>query len=291
MKPKNWPWWRIKAINLQEFRRQLYEKLRQGRIDAPENTSLILLCHVLDQPKSWILAHGDYVLNQEETQILKKYQSQLLEGTPLPYLLGLWEFYGRRFKITPDVLIPRPETEILVERAIQCVKDEVQPKIADVGTGSGAIAVTLAAEQPAAQILATDISRPALKIAKINAGRYAKTRIHFVQSHLLKPIYMQFDLICANLPYIPTNTLQGLDVLEHEPRVALDGGESGVKLIEELLNQAQTRLKPWGTILLEIEATLGKQVLALAQSTFSKAQVNLHQDLAGKDRLVEIRQP
>jgi release factor glutamine methyltransferase len=102
---------------------------------------------------------------------------------------------------------------------------------------------------------------------------------------------MQFDLICANLPYIPTNTLQGLDVLEHEPRVALDGGESGLKLIEELLNQAQTRLKPWGTILLEIEATLGKQVLALAQSTFSKAQVNLHQDLAGKDRLVEIRQP
>jgi len=291
MKPKNWPLWRNKPINLQEIRRQLREKLRQGGIDAPGNTSLLLLSQAIDQPKSWILAHGAYSLIQEETQTLQIYQTQLLEGVPLPYLLGYWEFYGRRFKITPDVLIPRPETEILVERAIQCVKDKPQPKIADVGTGSGAITVTLAAELPSALILATDISHPALKIALKNASKHTKSRIHFVQSNLLEPIHAQFDLICANLPYIPTKKLLNLNVAQHEPRLALDGGESGLTLIKELLDQTQTRLTPQGTLLLEIDASLGKETLALARSAFPGAQLHLHQDLAGKDRVVEIHQP
>ncbi len=252
---------------------------------------MLLLSHVLDQPKSWILTHGDYELSQEETQTLQIYQSQLLEGVPLPYILGCWEFYGRRFKITPDVLIPRPETEMLVEKAIQCLEDKPQAKIADVGTGSGAIAVTLAAELPKARILAVDISRPALKISEINALRHAKARIRFVQSHLLEPFYVQFDVICANLPYIPTKILQGLNVAQHEPRLALDGGESGLMLIEQLLHQAQTRLAPHGTLLMEIEAALGERALKLTQSAFPNAEILLHQDLAGKDRLVEIRQP
>jgi release factor glutamine methyltransferase len=290
MNPKNSLWWRNKPINLQEIRRQLHENLIKGGIDAPENTSLLLLSQAIDQPKSWVLAHGEYELTLEENCTLQKNLIELLQSTPLPYVLGAWEFYGRRFKITPNVLIPRPETEILVQKAIECAKNTSKPKIIDVGTGSGIIAVSLAAELSSAVIFAADISHAALKIAEQNAHKHAQTQIHFVQSNLLEPISVQFDLICANLPYIPTKKLQSLDIAKYEPSLSLDGGESGMRLIHQLLNQAQTRLASGGTILLEIESSLGKETLALARSAFPEAQHRLHQDLAGLDRVIEIHQ-
>lgn len=244
---------------------------------------------MLGRAKSWLLAHGDYELTPQETHTLQTSLKHLLQGVPLPHILGEWEFYGRQFHVSPEVLIPRPETELLVERALQVAESKAQPQIADVGTGSGVIAISLAVALPAADILAIDLSRAALRIARKNATRHQQQhRIQFLQADLLLPVHAHFDLICANLPYIPTTTLDTLAVSKWEPRLALDGGEGGLDLIERLLCQARMRLGSRGTVLLETEATLGPATLVAAQSAFPTAHVTLHQDLAGQDRLVEI---
>jgi release factor glutamine methyltransferase len=258
------------------------------QIETPGNVSLLLLSHALSQPKTWLLTHPEYNLSTDEFNTLQKALNQLLQGVPLPHILGEWEFYGRSFIVSPNVLIPRPETERLVERAMELANAHSHPLIADVGTGSGAIAVSLAASLPQATLVATDISLPALAIARRNAIRHAQPSIHFLQADLLKAIATPFDLICANLPYIPTATVDGLEVTRWEPKLALDGGVTGLDLIKRLLHQAQTRLAPEGTLLLEIESTLGPESLDLAKSFFSGAEIHLHQDLAKKDRLVEV---
>lgn len=241
------------------------------------------------KPKTWLLTHPEYDLTKDESHTLQQALNRLLQGVPLPHILGQWEFYGRSFIVSPDVLIPRPETEHLVERALALAGPLPRPLIADVGTGSGAIAVSLAAGLPQAALIATDLSRPALSIARRNAARHAQQAIRFLQADLLRPLAAKFDLVCANLPYIPTATLRDLEVTRWEPRLALDGGSSGLDLIEQLLLQAKSRLAPSGAILLEIESTLGQQSLALAKSRFPTAKVSLHQDWAQKDRLIEIQ--
>ena len=212
-----------------------------------------------------------------------------MQGVPLPYILGHWDFFGRTFTITPHVLIPRPETELLVERAIDHARRIPNPLIADVGTGSGAIAVSLSAELPKAKIIAMDISREALAVARQNAQQHQQTRIGFVQSDLMSPFKAKFDLICANLPYIPTKTLKSLPVADWEPHLALDGGESGLGLIQRLLMQAGVLLSSSGVILLETEASLGQATLNAASDAFPTARCQLIKDLAGNDRIVEIR--
>jgi release factor glutamine methyltransferase len=288
MNRKNWLLWRNKPIDLQGTRQHLRIKLTQGGFETPGNTSLILLKHALNQPKSWILSHGDYQLSPHEDSTLQKSLNALLQGMPLPYVLGYWEFYGRTFHVTPDVLIPRPETERLVEKAIEFAQGFLKPCIIDVGTGSGAIAISLAAELPGATILGADLSISALRVAQTNAQHQCQLNIHFIQGDLLTPFSGPFDLICANLPYIPRNTLPNLAVSNWEPCLALDGGETGLDAIQQLLRQAQTRLSPSGVILLETDASLGHETLAAAQRAFPKAQHRLIQDLAGHDRLVEI---
>lgn len=289
MNPKNWLWWRINPINLQQTRQHLREKLAKDSLETPGNISLILLEHALNQPKSWILSHGDYQLNNQEYSTLQTMLETLLQGVPLPYVLGHWDFYGRTFKVTPDVLIPRPETELMVEKAIHYARSLSHPLIIDVGTGSGAIAISLAAELPGAAVLGVDLSRAALKIAKVNAQRLCPSRVTLAQTDLLKPFSTKFDLICANLPYLPQQTLETLSISRWEPNVALDGGATGLEIITALLSQARTRLSPSGVILLETEASLGAETLAAAQIAFPNAQQQMIQDLAGHDRMVEIR--
>jgi release factor glutamine methyltransferase len=242
----------------------------------------------MGHPKSWLLAHSEAALSPIEIDTLQQYKAQLRQGFPLPYLLGSWEFYGRKFEVNTAVLIPRPETELLIATALTCIQDHPHPLIIDVGTGSGIIAVTLACELARGKIIGADISRPALETAARNAQRLAPGQIHWLQADLMTPIQAQFDLICANLPYIPTGTLDGLPELGWEPRTALDGGKNGLKLIEALLRQARTRLSPKGWILLEIEATLGPQALALAGSLIPGHDIRLQKDLAEKDRLLII---
>jgi len=268
----------------------IQEKLGKSGENTPANTALVLLCHVLKRPKSWVLAHTEYQLTKPEQDTLQEQLNDFLAGKSLPYILGEWPFFGRSFIVTPDVLIPRPETEMLVEKAIQHAKFLNLPTIVDVGTGSGIIAVSLAAEIPGAAITAVDISMKALAVARQNAIRLEQTRINFAVTDLLSPIRGLFNLICANLPYIPSRTLENLSVTKSEPHLALDGGPVGFSFISPLLKQSQSRLAVPGVILLEIESSLGEQALELARESFPNAEIILHQDLAGHDRLVEIIQ-
>ena len=265
--------------------------------DTPDLDASVLIAHVTNKPRTWVMAHPELTLTTEQQTQLNESLTSLEKGEPFPYILGHWEFFGLDFDITPDVLIPRPETELLVEKAIVWLQEsKVRRTIADIGTGSGAIAVSLAVNVPDADILATDISPKALQVAKRNAEKLGVGKnIEFVECDLLpnkstfNNNHLPFDLICANLPYIPTQTLSRLPVFGREPTVALDGGADGLGLFRRLLNIAPDWLAPNALILLEIEATLGVQVLNLAYDMFGQAEINLHQDLTGRDRLLEIR--
>ena len=276
-----------------EFLKQIASQLES---ETPELDAQVLLAHVLDKSRTWVIAHPETHLTQSQLASVKNALSRLEAGEPLPYILGHWEFFGLDLEITPDVLIPRPETELLVERAIKWLNaTKVRRTVADVGTGSGCIAVAIAKNIPDVKIVATDISLPALEVAKRNAHRQSVVKhIDFIHCNLLPPhpgplpTESLFDLICANLPYIPTKTLQKLDVYGREPTLALDGGADGLNIVRQLLEVAPEWMAPNGMILLEIEASQGMSVVSLAYDAFDSAEIHLHQDLAGHDRLVEI---
>lgn len=280
--------------------------LEEYQSETPELDVQLLLAHVTGQTRTWLFAHLDAPLTPPQLDSAKEAFAQLQAGTPLPYILGHWEFYGLDLDITPNVLIPRPETELLVEKAIKWLTSHPEARsVADIGTGSGAIAVSIAKHIPDVRILATDISSKALEIAKHNAEKHGvQDRIEFIECDLLphpafgSPLPMGeglgvrvFNLICANLPYIPTETLYGLPIFEREPTLALDGGADGLDLVRRLLQLAPDWLAPNGMMLLEIEATQGTQALSLAYDSFDEVKLQLHQDLAGHNRLLEIVLP
>jgi release factor glutamine methyltransferase len=216
---------------------------------------------------------------------------QLESGQRLPYVLGTWEFFGLEWEITPEVLIPRPETELLVEKALGWLRGHPeQRRAADVGTGSGCIAVSLAVSIPNLVVLATDLSPSAVQVARRNAVRHhVEERVECVCSDLIPQGERAFALIAANLPYIPTRKLHALPVYGHEPSLALDGGLDGLDLIRRLLGIAPERLASGGLLLLEIEASQGPAVLSMACDAFEDGEIHLHQDLSGRDRLLEVR--
>jgi release factor glutamine methyltransferase len=265
--------------------------------DTPALDASVLIAHIIDKPRTWVMAHSELTLTNEQQSQLDDALAQLKKGMPLPYVLGCWEFFGMEFDITPDVLIPRPETELLVEKAIIWMQEsKVRRTVADVGTGSGIIAASIAMNIPNAQILATDLSPQALAVAKNNARKFnVADRINFVRCDILPPhpkslsTEEHFDLLCANLPYIPTETLHNLPIYGREPTLALDGGADGLDLFRKLMSVAPEWMAPNSLILLEIEATLGVQALNLACDMFSRAEIHLHKDLTGRDRLLEIR--
>ncbi|HFC09383.1 MAG TPA: peptide chain release factor N(5)-glutamine methyltransferase [Chloroflexi bacterium] len=249
-----------------------------------------LLAAVLHRDRAWLLAHPEARLTPRQHRRLRRACTRLAQGEPLPYVLGYWHFYGRKFALTPAVLIPRPETETLVELALAWLRQHpTRRRAADVGTGSGIIAVTLAAEIAGACITATDISLAALAVAADNARRYqVADRIVWLQTDLLAAAPGPFDLIVANPPYIPTEALNALPVARHEPRGALDGGPDGLALIRRLLAQARSRLAPGGLLLLEIAADQGEAARVAALAAFPKAETRVLPDLAGHDRVVAV---
>jgi release factor glutamine methyltransferase len=264
--------------------------------DTPALDASVLVAHIVGKPRTWVIAHPELTLTPEQHKQLEEALARLEHGEAFPYVLGHWEFFGLDFEVTPAVLIPRPETELLVEKAIAWLQQSpVRRTVADVGTGSGAIALSVAVNVPDAHVLATDISHQALAVARRNALKFdVGSRVDFLQCDLLPPhldplpTEDHFDLICANLPYIPTETLHGLPIFGREPTLALDGGPDGLDPLRRLLQIGPEWLAPNGMMLLEIEATRGIQALNLACDMFSKASIHLHQDLMGRDRLLEI---
>ena len=264
--------------------------------DTPGLDAQVLLSRLLGRLRSWVLAHPEVPLSKNQFSTLEESVTRLEGGEPLAYILGTWEFFGLDFQVTPDVLIPRPETEMLVERAIiwlrKLTHGDRSFRVMDVGTGCGCIAIALALNVPNITITATDISSAALKVATKNAERmHISDRITFIEADLFHKLSIPdpFSLIVANLPYIPTKTLQNIPVYHREPTLALDGGYDGLVIIRRFLKKAPTWLHPGGSIMFEIEASEGVAVQLLVSETFPKARIHLHKDLAGHDRLLEVQ--
>ena len=260
--------------------------------ETPRLDAQVLLGHILGKPRSWLLAHPEADITPQQKKVLERSLSRLEAGIPLPYVLGHWEFYGLDFNIDPAVLIPRPETELLIEQALAWLRDHPdRRRAADIGTGSGCIAVTLAKLIPDLRVTATDISPKALQIARSNAEKHhVAERISLIKSDLLpnEKTNADFDLICANLPYIPSETLHTLKVYGREPTLALDGGRDGLDMIRRLLRQAPRRLTRGGLLLIEIDSSHSDGAISLAREAFPNADVRLLPDLAGHDRLIRI---
>lgn len=282
-------------MNLKDLLENSIKKLDSSS-DTPQLDAQVLLAHIISKPRTWVMAHLEYALTNEEQDQLDLALQRLIAGEPFPYVLGKWEFFGLEFDITKDVLIPRPETELLVEKAIarlQTMPD--QKTIADIGTGSGIIAVSIAVNAPNVKILATDISPAALQVAKLNAQKFnVQSQIKFIECDLLPSSSLiiqpsSLNLICANLPYIPTEIMLQLPIYGREPTIALDGGSDGLVIYRRLFNLTTHWLTPRGALLLEIESSLGAQTFKLASNFFPNASITLHQDLTGKDRLLEIQ--
>lgn len=277
------------TLILNQALHQAYRALApQSRTPAAD--AQVLLAHICGQSRAWVIAHPETCLTATQISALETACERLLNREPLPYVLGQWEFFGLTLAVTPAVLIPRPETEHLVEAALAWLDAHPSPGlIIDIGTGSGCIAIALASNRPNLKVVASDISASALKVASRNVHIHNLTdRVHLVQADLLPPLSQPPALLCANLPYIPTLTLMDLPVSQHEPILALDGGMDGMVVIRRLLQQVSSLLAPGGRLLLEIEAHQGLPVLELIKQTFPGDRISLNPDLAGHDRLIMI---
>lgn len=240
------------------------------------------------------MAHPEVKISPKQYKSLEDALARLENNEPLPYVIGHWEFFGLDFIVTCNTLIPRPETELLVEHALVWLQKNPLRRLAvDVGTGTGVVAIALASRVSNLRVLASDISHSALQVAHLNIRRYGLLdRVSPVQADLIPTISLPFDLICANLPYIPTETLHNLDVYLREPELALDGGPEGLNLISRLLEefrQNSQNLSSGGMLLMEVDATQGCSVEALVKNLMPQAQIQIFRDLTGRDRLVAIK--
>jgi release factor glutamine methyltransferase len=278
--------------------RLLAASVAEDEVEA-EIEAEVLLRHAIDPEgdvtKSYLYARYEDRMPPDVAERFEALLARRLAREPTAYLTGHREFYGLDFKVTPDVLIPRPETEQLVEAALQLARNELQRtrlRIADVGTGSGAIAVSLAKTLPRAEIYATDVSRAALAVASENALRHGvDRRIAFRPGHLLTPVHDYVDLIVANLPYVTTQDWSQLapELREHEPRLALDGGPDGLDLIRDLLRQAPCYLRPGGHVLLEIGEGQVKPLAAFIRDELpEKTLWSAELDFAGIPRVMTV---
>ena len=280
------------SINLETLQSTL-QRSRQRLASYSETPGLdaqVLMAYAIGQERTWLLAHPEHRLAEEQRIAFEMGVNALVHGLPLPYVVGNWEFYGRSFIVTPDVLIPRPETELLIETALTWLEQHPgRRRAVDVGTGSGCIAITIAKYFANLDMTATDISPLALNTAERNVLRHQlKQQVRLIRTDLLSGLSGRFDLICANLPYIPTKMLHELDVFRREPTLALDGGADGLQLIKQLLTTTPKRLAAGGLALLEIEAGQAESAAQLAQRAHPQAAITIKPDLAGHPRLLII---
>ncbi len=270
--------------------------LTSALVPSPRLDAEVLLADVLHWRRSRLYARGEQPLDPEQVRLFVSAVVRRAEHEPVPYIIGRREFFALDFRVDGRVLIPRPETELLVERVLAeapgMAAEGVPVLIADIGTGSGIIAISIAACLPRAVVTATDISWDALCVAAHNAGLHnTKDRVHLVQGDLLGPLTQRVHVIAANLPYVPSSVLPSLarDVVAYEPMLALDGGDDGLRSIERLLRVAGRHLLPRSMIVLEIGAGQGDAVISLARRFYPNARTKLHLDYAEQERIVEIR--
>jgi release factor glutamine methyltransferase len=263
-------------------------------IDAPRLTAELLLAHVLSTTRVKLFMDLDRPLTKDELGTYRGLIQRRLAHEPTQYLVGHKEFYGRRFAVDPRVLIPRSETELLVEAALQVVPKGAPARVLDVCTGSGCVGVSIAAERESASVWATDVSADALAVARANADALGvSARVTFFEGPWLAPLPAdaRFDVVVSNPPYVPSGELPTLQAeVRKEPPLALDGGPDGLAVIGPLVAAAAPRLTPGGWLALEIAEDQGARVKALLEDA-GLADVRVERDLARHERLVLGRRP
>ena len=286
-------------------------RLKSAGVETPKLDSEVLLALVLGCTRAHLYTHPERLLAQQERERFELLVERRYAHEPVAYLVGEKAFYGLDLAVDPRVLIPRPETELLVDLVLDLVAqaDHIHahtqagngqgprpatPRvlIADVGTGSGALGLAVAANSDSTLVYAIDISPGALEVARANAARHhLNERLRFLQGDLLDPLPEPVDVIAANLPYVALDEWSGLasDIVEYEPALALAGGPDGLTLIRRLLEEAPAKLRPGGVVLLEIGATQGSAVAALARRHFPDAFIEVVSDYAYRDRIVRVQ--
>ena len=275
------------TVNLGEALREGTVTLRSHRIGVPDLTARILLAHALERDQSWLAAHSDEVIAEDRRQAYVEMIRARCSGVPTQYIRGYQEFFELAIHVTPDVLIPRPETEHLVEAAIGCVRPG--DRVADIGTGSGAIAIAVARNSPGAIICASDVCSRALRVATDNATRLGSL-VQFCQGDLGAPFRPgSLDLVVSNPPYVPRKDMGSLQrELRHEPSIALFGGDDGLRVVERLVHDVPRILKPGGWFLAEIGFNSRGPIEAMLERP-EWERPEFWKDLAGIDRVVAVR--
>jgi release factor glutamine methyltransferase len=269
--------------------------LRDAGIESARLDAEVLLGRALDKERADIYLGMESTLNDSDEKIFRESLTRRAQGEPVAYITGHKEFWSLDFVVTPDVLIPRPETELVVELTLEgaiMATTKAPLKILDIGTGSGVIAIALAKELPAAEIWAVDVSAAALNIAEVNARRHGVAeRIKFLDGDLFNPIAelgRRFDVIISNPPYVLSKEIANLgrEVRDWEPKMALDGGPDGLDCYRQIIGGAHTYLAPEGRVLLEIGDDQGTAVAGLFVRAEGFEAATIFQDYAGKDRVI-----
>jgi len=286
----------IRGNTVQDVLKEAVQCLTLAGCDTPQLDAEVLLAHTLQQERSWLYLHAKDTLNSWQLKTFTKLLARRENREPVAYIIGYKEFFALDFSVNHHVLIPRPETELLVETALEIINNsnDKNALIADIGTGSGCIAISLAKHLPDAVVFASDISCQALQLAEQNARFNQVThRVMFFAGDLMAPLATQVDMIVSNPPYISRPELIAgsmmPEVQQYEPRLALNGGLDGLTILRGLLSQAVDKLKPNGSLLVEIGSEQGQAVTQLAQTHFPSANIQIKKDLAGLDRLLIIR--
>ncbi len=260
-----------------------------GNVEDARLESELLLRHALRVGQVQLYQEPERRLAPREEAGFWRLVERRLGGEPTAYITGRREFYGLSFSVDSSVLVPRPESELLVDAALQIVRSRPVTRVAEIGTGCGAIAITLALSLPEARIYATDISEPALKVARLNCQNHGVAdRICLLAGDMLDPLPGPVDLIVANLPYVPELEVSRLGLADFEPLLALDGGRDGLEKIGRLCSGVGDRLRPGGFLLLEMGQGQGRAVTALLRRLFPSAGVEVIPDLAGIDRVMVL---
>ncbi len=260
-------------------------------IEDPATNARLLIRQAFRWSATHQLSNLSKIAPTDQLPLLESLVARRINREPLSYITGKTEFFKRQFTVDERVLIPRPESEQLVVQAIDYVRKcgIENPRVADVGTGSGAIAISIALEMPSAEVFATDISSEALEVAHMNARRLG-AEVKFAQGNLLGPLQGKFDVIVSNPPYIKSHVIKSLEAeITREPRIALDGGPDGIKVIAPLLEEIQRMLKPsYSAAYVEIDPPIAEIVLKTTQAKFPYAEVSILTDLAGLIRCISI---
>ena len=272
------------------------ERLSAAERDAPRRTAMWLLAELLDCDRGHLYAHSQQTVEAQTAQRFRRWVRRRAKGEPLEHILGYANFRGLQIEVAPDVMIPRPETEEVVSHALSAIKQVEAPRVLDVGTGSGCIALALKHERPAADIHACDVSTEALAVAQRNAHRLGDpvdfTEADVLQSSFLAAVDPPYDLIVSNPPYIPDAEADTLPatVRDYDPPQALFAGADPLRFYRALARVGREGTRPGGAIVLEVHASHGQEVAALLRSQ-GTSRVSVETDMAGRERVVLARWP